>query len=141
MFCSSCLQVVKREVIVYGSQDAGPIEALIAWALPFAQRYLRQIHPDMYNKLEENRIRKQLKVLRCSVVDQLFFRYSLQFGRIQSRTRIESGCILEVCPKPLWTIYVNLRVILQIKETFSWELVVLHPTPSTFGKFPGHPWR
>lgn len=111
MFSPSCLQVVKREVIVYGSQDAGPIEALIAWAVPFAQRYLRQIHPDMYNKLEENRIRKQLKALRCSVVDQLFFRYSLQCGRIQSRTRIESGCILEVCPKPLWIMYVNLKVI------------------------------
>lgn len=91
------LQAIKREVIAYGSQDAAQIEALVAWALPYAQRYIKQHHVDVFNNLDGKRIRKQLKKLRFVVVDQLYFRHSLQFGQIHSSGRTQCGCLLEVC--------------------------------------------
>jgi hypothetical protein len=89
---------VKREVIAYGSHDAAKIEALVAWSLPYAQRYIKQHHVNVYNSLDGKRIRKLLKRLRFVVVDQLFFRYSLQYGQIHSSGRTECGCLFEVCP-------------------------------------------
>ena len=88
---------MKREVIAYGSHDAAKIEALVAWALPYAQRYIKQHHVDIYNSLDGKHIRKLLKKLRFDVVDQLYFRYSLQSGQIHSVGRTECGCLFEVC--------------------------------------------
>ncbi|KAG0569647.1 hypothetical protein KC19_6G104700 [Ceratodon purpureus] len=88
-------QAMKREVIAYGSHDAAKIEALVAWALPYAQRYIMQHHVDIYNSLDGKRIRKLLKKLRFVVVDQLYFRYSLQSGQIHSSGRTECGCLFE----------------------------------------------
>lgn len=92
------VQAMKREVIAYGSHDAAKVEALVAWALPYAQRYLKQHHVDVYNSLDGKRIRKLLKRLRFVVVDHLYFRYSLQSGQIHSSGRTECTCLFEVCP-------------------------------------------
>lgn len=88
-------QAVKREVILYGSHDTAKVEALVSWALPYAQRYIRQHHIDVYNHVEGKPKRKLLKQLRCLVVDQLYFQYSLQSGQIRSSRRAQCGCLLE----------------------------------------------
>lgn len=89
---------MKREVILYGSHDTAKVEALVSWALPYAQRYIRQHHIDVYNHVEGKPKRKLLKQLRCLVVDQLYFQYSLQSGQIRSSRRAQCGCLLEVGP-------------------------------------------
>jgi len=90
------IQAIKREVIAYGSHDAAQIEALVAWALPYAQRYIRHHHIDVFND-SGKRIKKQLKKLRFVVVDQLYFRHCVQSGQIHSSGRTQCGCLLEVC--------------------------------------------
>ncbi len=90
-------QIVEREVISYGSQDACRIEAHVSWALPYAQRYMLQHHNEHYNSLENSHFAEEVKKLQCVVVDQLYFRYTLQSGRHCSRSRLECGAILQVC--------------------------------------------
>jgi hypothetical protein len=89
-------QIVEREVISYGSQDACRIEACISWALPYAQRYMLQHHNEHYNSLENLHFAEEVKKLQCVVVDQLYFRYTLQSGRHCSRCRLDCGALLQV---------------------------------------------
>jgi len=101
------IQAIKREVIAYGSQDAAQIEALVAWALPYAQRYIRQHHVDVFNSLDGNRIKKKLKKLRFVVVDQLYFRHCIQSGQIHSSGRTQCGCLLEVCHQHIFILLLD----------------------------------
>ncbi|KAK9081153.1 hypothetical protein Syun_030516 [Stephania yunnanensis] len=82
----SLSQVITREAIFYGIEDCTDKALLVNWALPYAQRYLFKLHPDVYMQLKhsgsENLSRLQENILyitRASDTHSIFLELSRLF--------------------------------------------------------------
>eukprot|EP00253_Pinus_taeda_P027075 PITA_27075 len=95
MGVSSLSEVVVREAIVYGVQDNEKLFSLVNWILPYAQRYLYKMHPEVYRALKDNMLNNQLKKLRLFVVEKLFYRHTLQGCPTVSNKRHECNSLLQ----------------------------------------------
>ncbi|CAM8975537.1 unnamed protein product [Rhodiola kirilowii] len=90
----SLSQVVTREAIFYGVKDSNVKSLLVNWALPFAQRYMYNLHPDEYSQLK-NAICKDLGTLRVIVVEKLFYRNVLKRCGFASMNQSECDSLLQ----------------------------------------------
>ncbi|KAK9138344.1 hypothetical protein Sjap_008938 [Stephania japonica] len=82
----SLSQVITREAIFYGIEDSTDKALLVNWALPYAQRYMFKLHPDVYIQLKhsgsENLSRLQENILyiaRASDTHSIFLELSRLF--------------------------------------------------------------
>ena len=104
------MQVVSREAIYYGVADSSFKASLVNWALPYAQRYLCNTHPDKYSQLKQSGF-DTLNSLRVVVVEKLFYRNVIKGCGMSSEKRVESTCLLQVCHfNPSLYMYVLLLV-------------------------------
>jgi hypothetical protein len=95
MGISSLSEVVVREAIFYGVQDNEKLFSLINWILPYAQRYLYKMHPEVFHALKDNIFNNQLKQLHLLVVEELFYRHTLQGCHTVSNKRHECNSLLQ----------------------------------------------
>ncbi|KAJ9555637.1 hypothetical protein OSB04_010251 [Centaurea solstitialis] len=85
----SLSEVVTREAIYYGPTDGSFKTSLVSWALPYAQRYIYNIHPNEYSEFKnQNR-------LRIVVVEKLFYKNVIKRFGIESNKRCECSCLLQ----------------------------------------------
>ncbi|XP_038973841.1 protein NO VEIN-like isoform X1 [Phoenix dactylifera] len=90
----SLSEVVSREAIFYGTEDNREKVSLINWVLPYAQRYIYKLHPDIYRNLKQVEFEK-LSLLQVAVVDKLFYKYTLKGRDSTSKKRFECSCLLQ----------------------------------------------
>jgi len=88
-------QVVSREAIFYGTHDNREKASVISWILPYAQRYIYELYPDIYLSLKQRGFKK-LSELQVIVVDKLFYKNCLKGRGNTSKKRFECGCLLQV---------------------------------------------
>ncbi|KAL2463369.1 Histidine kinase [Forsythia ovata] len=86
-------KVVTREAIYYGPADCSFIFSLVNWALPYAQRYILNAHPDKYFQLKQSNF-EDLRHLQIIVVEKLFYRNVIK-REITSKKRYECSCLLQ----------------------------------------------
>ncbi|OMO71017.1 Leucine-rich repeat, typical subtype [Corchorus capsularis] len=87
-------EVVTREAI-YCDQVGGSFEAsMLNWALPFAQRYLYCVHPDIYVQLKQSGFDK-IKKLEIVVVRKLHYRNVIKSHGIMSKKQYECTSLLQ----------------------------------------------
>ncbi|KAH9313382.1 hypothetical protein KI387_028417, partial [Taxus chinensis] len=91
----SLSEVVVREAIYYGLQDSQKILSLINWILPYAQRYLYKMHPEVYCALKDTTFNNPSSQLCLLVVEKVFYRHKLQGCDSVSNKRFECSCVLE----------------------------------------------
>ncbi|XP_071713993.1 protein NO VEIN-like [Rutidosis leptorrhynchoides] len=84
---------VNREVVHDGPTDSSYIISLVNWALPYAQRYIYNIHPNEYYQLKLSGF-KTLHSLKITVVDKLFYTYVINKFGIKSNNLTECTCLL-----------------------------------------------
>ncbi|KAJ7565191.1 hypothetical protein O6H91_02G052100 [Diphasiastrum complanatum] len=96
-------ELVEPEVIAYGTHNNEQSKKLLLWSFPYAQRYIKQLHPDLYEMLTKTKIEDCLRKLEVMVVDQLFIRYRLRRGLAWSSQRRSQSCLLQAD-----TLYVSL---------------------------------
>lgn len=89
-------QVITREAIHYGLADSSLKASLINWALPYAQRYIYNLHHDRYCQLKQTGF-ENLSHLQIVVVEKLFYRNVLTRSGVSSKKRFECSCLLLVC--------------------------------------------
>lgn len=89
------LQVVTREAIYDGPTDSRLVASMINWVLPYAQRYIYNVHPDKYLQLRQSGF-QNLRCLQIVVVEKLFYRNVIRSSHIVSRKQFECSCLLEV---------------------------------------------
>ncbi|GAB4844079.1 hypothetical protein Ancab_014043 [Ancistrocladus abbreviatus] len=89
----SLSEVVTREAIYYGLVDSSFKASLVAWALPFAQRYIYNVHPKKYEHLKLSG--SALNLLRVLVVESLFYRNVIKRSHSASKRRYECSCLLQ----------------------------------------------
>ncbi|KAH9620786.1 hypothetical protein KSS87_018166 [Heliosperma pusillum] len=87
-------EVVTREAIYYGPADSGVITSMIGWILPFAQRYLYNLHPEIYSQLKRSGF-SALHDLRVIVVQTLFYRNVIKKCECSSKKRSECKSLLQ----------------------------------------------
>ncbi|KAK9266385.1 hypothetical protein L1049_027287 [Liquidambar formosana] len=85
-------EVVTREAIYYGLADSSFKNALVDWALPYAQRYIYNIHPDKYFQFKQSGF-EILNHLRIVVVEKLFYRNVIKRCDIASKKRFECNSL------------------------------------------------
>ncbi|XP_019264189.1 PREDICTED: uncharacterized protein LOC109241829 [Nicotiana attenuata] len=90
----SLSEVVTREAIYYGPTDSSLAASVVNWALPYAQRYIYNVHPDKYLQLSQSGF-QNLKCLQIVVVEKLFYRNVIKSSHIASKKRFECSCLLE----------------------------------------------
>lgn len=88
-------QVITREAIYYGPTDNSFIASLVEWALPYAQRYIYNVHPDDYLQLKQSGFHIPI-CLRIIVVEKLFYRNVLKGSHLASKRRSECSSLLQV---------------------------------------------
>lgn len=91
----SVMQVVTREAIHYGVEDASFFYYLLNRILPYAQRYINNVHPDKYNQLKQSDF-ENLRHLKIVVVEKLFYRNVIKRCEITSKKRHECDSLLQV---------------------------------------------
>lgn len=69
--------------------------SLINWILPYAQRFIYKLYPDVYLKLKGVGFEK-LSQLQVIVVGKLFYKNYLKGQGSASRRRLECSCLLQV---------------------------------------------
>ncbi|KAI4342574.1 hypothetical protein MLD38_027187 [Melastoma candidum] len=87
-------EVLTREAINYGLVYSDKEACLMEWALPYAQRYIRHLHPKRYAELRISRI-CDLSQLRIVVVEKLFYRNVVKKLGITSGKRWEVSSLLQ----------------------------------------------
>ncbi|CAK9136536.1 unnamed protein product [Ilex paraguariensis] len=87
-------EVVTREAIYYGPADSDFKASLVNWALPYAQRYIYNVHPDKYLQCKQSAV-ENLSRLRIVVVEKLFYRNVIKSSDIASKKRFECSCLLQ----------------------------------------------
>ncbi|KAL9667858.1 hypothetical protein QQ045_002227 [Rhodiola kirilowii] len=87
-------QVVTREAVFYGVKDSNIKSLLVNWALPFAQRYMYNMHPEKYYRLK-NSICQDLGTLCVIVVEKLFYKNVLKRCAFASEKRSECDNLLQ----------------------------------------------
>ncbi|KAM3327141.1 protein NO VEIN isoform X1 [Capsicum chacoense] len=90
----SISKLVTREAIFDGPTDSSFVMSMINWALPYAQRYIYNIHPDKYLQLRQSGF-QNLRCLQIVVVEKLFYRNVIRSSRIASKKQFECSCLLE----------------------------------------------
>ncbi|XP_060181122.1 protein NO VEIN-like isoform X2 [Lycium barbarum] len=90
----SLSEVVTREAIYYGPTDSSFVVSVVNWALPYAQRYVYNNHPDKYLQLSQCGF-ENLKCLQIVVVEKLFYRNVIKSPHIASKKRFECSSLLE----------------------------------------------
>ncbi|KAL9142499.1 hypothetical protein ABFS82_14G173500 [Erythranthe guttata] len=90
----SLSELITREAICYGAADSSSKTSLVSWALPYAQRYIYNAHPDRYFQLKLSGF-ENLNRLRIVVVEKLFFRKVIKRSKIASKQRFECNCLLQ----------------------------------------------
>lgn len=94
----SFMQIITREAIYYGPADSSFKAALVDWALPYAQRYIYSIHPEKYLQFKLYGL-NNLKQLKITVVEKLFYRNVIKSCGGASKKRYECSCLLQVWNK------------------------------------------
>ncbi|PKU87467.1 uncharacterized protein LOC110097136 [Dendrobium catenatum] len=87
-------EVISREAISYGIADNNYEASLINWILPYAQRYLHKMHPDLYLHLKELEFTKTIN-LQVFVVEKLYYKNSVKGRDSSNAKRFECNCLLE----------------------------------------------
>ncbi|KVH90986.1 protein of unknown function DUF3883 [Cynara cardunculus var. scolymus] len=90
----SLSEVVTREAIYYGPTDSSFKTSLVSWALPYAQRYIYNVHPNEYSELKLSGF-KNINCLRIVVVEKLFYKNVIKRFGIESNKRCECSCLLQ----------------------------------------------
>ncbi|KAI7727539.1 hypothetical protein M8C21_003843 [Ambrosia artemisiifolia] len=90
----SISEVVTREAIYYGPTDSSFKTSLVSWALPYAQRYIYNIHPNEYSEFKLSGV-KNLNSLKIVVVEKLFYKNIIKKVGIESSKRYECSCLLQ----------------------------------------------
>ncbi|KAJ8547079.1 hypothetical protein K7X08_010665 [Anisodus acutangulus] len=90
----SLSEVVTREAIYDGPTDSSLVASMINWVLPYAQRYIYNVHPDKYLQLSQSEF-QTLRCLQVAVVEKLFYRNVIRSSHIESKKRFECSCLLE----------------------------------------------
>lgn len=83
-----------REAIYDGPTDSRLVASMINWVLPYAQRYIYNVHPDKYLQLRQSGF-QNLRCLQIVVVEKLFYRNVIRSSHIVSRKQFECSCLLE----------------------------------------------
>ncbi|KAL2923355.1 Chaperone protein HtpG [Bienertia sinuspersici] len=86
-------KVVSREAIYYGPADCGFKTTMLAWVLPFAQRYVYNLHPERYNQLKHSGWESHQ--LRVTVVEKLFYHNVIKSCGCSSKKRTECSSLLQ----------------------------------------------
>ncbi|XP_071715777.1 protein NO VEIN-like [Rutidosis leptorrhynchoides] len=86
-------EIVTCEVVHDGLTDNSYIISLVNWALPYAQRYIYNIHPNEYYQLKMSGF-KTLHSLKITAVDKLFYTYAIKRFGIKSNNLSECTCLL-----------------------------------------------
>lgn len=87
-------EVASREPIYYGAADCGFKSSMVAWVLPFAQRYVCNLHPDKYDQLKLSGL-SELHQLKLVVVEKLFYRNVIKRCDCASKRRFECSSLLQ----------------------------------------------
>ncbi|KAL7177232.1 hypothetical protein ACSBR2_030551 [Camellia fascicularis] len=87
-------EIVTREAIYYGMADCSFKTSLLNWALPYAQRYIYNVHHDRYVQLKQFGF-ENLSRLQIVVVENLFYRNIIRKSNIASKKRFECSCLLQ----------------------------------------------
>ncbi|XP_057958300.1 protein NO VEIN isoform X2 [Malania oleifera] len=87
-------EVVIREAIYYGPADNSFKASLVNWALPYAQRYLYNVHPNKYSQLKLSGF-ENLCHLQIIVVEKLFYKNVIKRCNIASNKRFECSSLLQ----------------------------------------------
>ncbi|XP_059306583.1 protein NO VEIN-like [Lycium ferocissimum] len=90
----SLSEVVTREAIYDSPTDSSLVASMINWVLPYAQRYIYNIHPDKYLQLSQSGF-QNLRCLQVVVVEKLFYRNVIKSSHIESKKRFDCSCLLE----------------------------------------------
>ncbi|KAI3716435.1 hypothetical protein L1987_67312 [Smallanthus sonchifolius] len=90
----SLSEVVTREAIYYGPTDNSFKTSLVSWALPYAQRYIYNIHPNEYSKFKLSGF-NNLNSLKIVVVEKLFYKNIIKNFGVKSNKRYECSCLLQ----------------------------------------------
>ncbi|XP_059632151.1 protein NO VEIN isoform X2 [Cornus florida] len=87
-------ELTTREPIYYGPADCSFTASLVNWALPYAQRYIYNVHPNKYFQLKQSGFEK-LSHVRVVAVGKLFYRNVIKKSGIASKKRFECSCLLQ----------------------------------------------
>ncbi|XP_073014216.1 protein NO VEIN isoform X1 [Typha latifolia] len=87
-------KVVSREAIFYGTEDNGAKSSLINWLLPYAQRYINKMYPDIYENMKCLGFEK-LTQLQIVVVEKLYYKYTLKGCESTSKKRFQCSSVLQ----------------------------------------------
>ncbi|KAH0635064.1 hypothetical protein KY289_038096 [Solanum tuberosum] len=90
----SISKVVMREAIYDGPTDSSLVASMINWVLPYAQRYIYNVHPEKYLQLSQSGF-QNLRCLQIVVVEKLFYRNVIRSSHIASKKQFECSCLLE----------------------------------------------
>ncbi|GAB2267233.1 hypothetical protein Dimus_002217 [Dionaea muscipula] len=85
-------EVVTREAVYYGPAASIFQASMVDWALPLAQRYIYNFHPQQYEQLRLSRCGFKLRVV---VVEKLYYRNVIKRSGIASKKRSECSCLLQ----------------------------------------------
>ncbi|KAI5058052.1 hypothetical protein GOP47_0026222 [Adiantum capillus-veneris] len=88
-------KVVQHEAIPYGAQRSNYLMELFNWAVPYVQRYLQKLHPNVYERLQKAGVNDTLSKFTCLVCNQLFFCYKLPGELCIASDRVECNYLLE----------------------------------------------
>ncbi|PWA52322.1 hypothetical protein CTI12_AA456010 [Artemisia annua] len=88
----SLSEVVTRDAIYYGPTDSNSKASLINSVLPYAQRYIYSVHPNVYDVLKCSWGFKHLLVVE---VEKLVYINVIKKYGIKSNKRIKCGCLLQ----------------------------------------------
>ncbi|GKA64297.1 histidine kinase-, DNA gyrase B-, and HSP90-like ATPase family protein [Tanacetum coccineum] len=92
---SSLSEIVTREAVYYGQTDNNSKASLINLVLPYAQRYIYSVHPDVYDVLKCSWGLKHPSCLRVVEVKKLAYINVIKKCGIKSNKRIKSNCLLQ----------------------------------------------
>ncbi|XP_020260578.1 uncharacterized protein LOC109836938 [Asparagus officinalis] len=87
-------EVISREAVFYGTHDNRDKASLIKWILPYAQRYIYKLYPDLYLSLKQLGFEK-LSHLQVIVADKLFYKNYIKGRGSTSKKRFECCCLLQ----------------------------------------------
>ncbi|KAK1285568.1 hypothetical protein QJS10_CPB20g01144 [Acorus calamus] len=90
----SLSEIVSRKAVYYGAQDNTEKVFLVNWVLPYAQRYICKMHPNVYVGLKKVGFRK-ISELQIIVVEKLYYKQSLKGRGSTSNKRFDCSCLLQ----------------------------------------------
>ncbi|XP_059632156.1 protein NO VEIN-like isoform X2 [Cornus florida] len=90
----SLSEVTTREPIYYGPADSSFTASLVNWALPHAQRYIYNVHPNKYFQLKQSGF-EELSHLQVVAVEKLFYRNVIKKSGIASKKQFKCTCLLQ----------------------------------------------